>query len=71
MSITVSAATEAEIIALKQGIDYVVYRNQGQGPENPVATAALSLQTTILNQYNTGGYTFTGEPMTDIVDQFG
>lgn len=71
MSITVSAATEAEIIALKQGIDYVANRTQGLGPEDPVATAALSLQSQILNQYNTGGYTFTLEPLTDIVDQFG
>ena len=70
MSITVSSATEAEIIALKQGIDYVVYKTQGTSPDDVVAAAALTLQSTIVNQYNTGGYTFTGEPLTDIVDPY-
>lgn len=71
MSVTVSSATEAEIIVLKQGVDYVCNKTQGLGPEDPVAAAAVLLQATIINQYNTGGYAFNLEPLSDQVDNFG
>jgi hypothetical protein len=71
MAITVSSATEAEIIVLKQGVDYVCNKTQGLGPEDPVAAAAITLQSQIITQYNTGGYAFNLEPQTDIVDNFG
>ena len=69
MSITVSSATNDEIIALKQGIDYVVSKNQGTGSDNTIAAAAITLQATILAQYNTQASSFT-EPANNIVDPF-